>query len=42
MLRIKDGLIETIVEADGLSQKDYFYKIVEANSQESQLAFMDD
>ncbi|WP_041140094.1 ABC transporter ATP-binding protein [Beduini massiliensis] len=41
MLRIKDGLIETELEADGMSQKEYFYKIVEANSQESQLEFMD-
>lgn len=41
MLRIKDGLIETEIEADGLSQKEYFYKIIEANSQESQLEFLD-
>ncbi len=41
VLRIKDGLIETELEADGMSQKEYFYKIVEMNSQESQLQFMD-
>ena len=41
MLRIKDGLIETEIERHNLSQKEYFYKIVEANSQESQLQFMD-
>lgn len=41
MLRIKDGLIETELTAEGLTQKEYFYKIVEANSQESQLQFMD-
>lgn len=41
MLRIKDGLIETEIERHDLSQKEYFYKIVEANSQESQLQFMD-
>lgn len=41
MLRIKDGEIEVELDANGMSQKEYFYKIVEANSQESQLQFMD-
>lgn len=41
MLRIKDGLIETTIERNDMSQKEYFYKIVDANSQESQLQFMD-
>ncbi len=41
MLRIKDGEIEVELSADGMNQKEYFYKIVEANSQESQLQFMD-
>ena len=41
MLRIKDGEIEVELAADGMNQKEYFYKIVEANSQESQLQFMD-
>ena len=41
MLRIKDGEIEVELDANGMSQKEYFYKIVEANSQESQLHFRD-
>lgn len=35
VLFIRDGIIDEVIEADGLDQKDYFYKIVQANSKES-------
>lgn len=41
MLRIKDGLIDKTIEAKGISQKEYFHQIIEANSQETQLQFID-
>lgn len=34
-LFIRDGAIDEIIEREGLNQKDYFYKIVQANSKES-------
>lgn len=41
LLYIKDGQIEKTVERKNLSQKDYFYKIVDVNSVESQKLFVD-
>jgi len=40
LLYIKDGVIETSLERGDMSQKDYFHKIVDINSAESQ-KFMD-
>ncbi len=36
---IKDGIIDRTIERKGLSQKEYFYKIVDINSSESQELF---
>ena len=36
---IKDGIIDRTIEREGLSQKEYFYKIVDINSSESQELF---
>lgn len=41
LLYIKDGQIEKTLEIKDMSQKEYFYKIVEINSMESQGLFMD-
>ena len=35
----KDGIIDRTIEREGLSQKEYFYKIVDINSSESQELF---
>lgn len=40
MVYIRDGVIDGIVEKGDLSQRDYFYKIVDMNSRESQNIFM--
>jgi len=39
MVYIKDGVIDGIVEKEELNQRDYFYKIVDMNSRESQNLF---
>ena len=39
LLYIKDGVIDATLERGGLSQKDYFYKIVDINSSETQALF---
>ena len=39
LLYIKDGIIDRTIERKGLSQKEYFYKIVDINSSESQELF---
>lgn len=41
LLYIKDGQIEETLRREELSQKDYFYKIVDINSVESQRLFVD-
>lgn len=41
LLYIKDGEIAETIERGDLSQKDYFYKIVDVNSNESQKLFVD-
>ncbi|WP_050636437.1 ABC transporter ATP-binding protein [Candidatus Stoquefichus sp. SB1] len=41
LLYIKDGEIAETIERGDLSQKDYFYKIVDVNSVESQKLFVD-
>ncbi len=41
LLYIKDGQIDETIERKDMSQKDYFYKIVDANSVESQKLFVD-
>jgi putative ABC transport system ATP-binding protein len=41
LLYIKDGVISDTVERGNLSQKEYFYKIVDVNSVESQKLFVD-
>lgn len=41
LLYIKDGEIAETVEKNNLSQKEYFYKIVDVNSVESQKLFVD-
>ena len=41
LLYIKDGHIEETVERGDMSQKEYFYKIVDVNSVESQKLFVD-
>ncbi|MFV0396071.1 MAG: ABC transporter ATP-binding protein [Coprobacillaceae bacterium] len=41
LLYIKDGVIDYTLEKGDMSQKDYFYKIVDINSSESQLLFND-
>ena len=41
LLYIKDGKIAETVEKNDLSQKEYFYKIVDVNSVESQKLFVD-
>ena len=35
LLFIRDGVIDEVIEREGLDQKEYFYKIVQANSKES-------
>ena len=40
MVYIRDGVIDGIVEQGDMSQRDYFYKIVDMNSRESQNIFM--
>ena len=39
LLYIKDGVIDATVERGSLSQKDYFYRIVELNSNDTQALF---
>ena len=39
LLYIKDGIIDRTIEREGLSQKEYFYKINDINSSESQELF---
>lgn len=41
LLYIQDGIIATTLERGNLSQKEYFYKIVDINSNESQKLFVD-
>lgn len=41
LLYIKDGKIAETIERGDLSQKEYFYKIVDVNSNESQKLFVD-
>ena len=41
MFYIKDGVIDGIIEKNELSQRDYFYKIVDMNSKESQNLFFE-
>ena len=41
LLYIKDGKIAETIERGDLSQKEYFYKIVDVNSVESQKLFVD-
>lgn len=41
LLYLKDGKIAETVEKNDLSQKEYFYKIVDVNSNESQKLFVD-
>ena len=38
---IKDGQIAETIERKDLTQKEYFYKIVDVNSTESQKLFID-
>lgn len=40
LLYIKDGMIEHTVHKEALEQKDYFYRIVDINSNEAQSYFM--
>lgn len=42
VVRIVDGEIDTILERKDLTQKEFFYKIVEANSQNTHLDFMEE
>ena len=39
LLYIKDGVIDETIERKDMSQKEYFYKIVDINSTESQALF---
>ena len=39
LLYIKDGVIVETIERKDMSQKEYFYKIVDINSTESQALF---
>lgn len=39
LLYIKDGVIDETIERKGIDQKEYFYKIVDINSNESQKLF---
>lgn len=39
LLYIKDGVIDETIERQNMSQKEYFYKIVDINSTESQALF---
>ena len=41
LLYIKDGQIAETLQKKDMSQKDYFYKIVDVNSVESQQLFVD-
>ena len=41
LLYIQDGVIASSIERGDLSQKEYFYKIVDINSNESQKLFVD-
>lgn len=38
---IRDGLIDTVIEREGKSQKEFFYKIVDITSKESQNLFLE-
>ena len=38
---ISDGLIDTVIEREGKSQKEFFYKIVDITSKESQNLFLE-
>ena len=38
---VKDGKIDAILERGDLSQREYFYKIVDINSRESQALMFD-
>ena len=40
LLYIKDGMIEHTIHKEALEQKDYFYRIVDINSNEAQSYFM--
>ena len=39
LMYIKDGMIETELDRNNLSQKDYFYDIIKITSKESQNLF---
>lgn len=41
LVYIRDGVIDGIIERENMSQKEYFYKIVDINSRESQMLFFD-
>lgn len=41
LLYIKDGIIDKVIERKDMSQKEYFYKIVDINSSETQALFND-
>ena len=41
LLYIKDGSIAETIERNNMTQKEYFYNIVDINSMESQKLFMD-
>lgn len=41
LLYIKDGVIDETIERKDMTQKEYFYKIVDINSTESQALFVD-
>ena len=40
LLYIKDGMIEYTIHKEALEQKEYFYRIVDINSNEAQSYFM--
>lgn len=42
VIRLVDGEVETVLERGDKTQKEYFFEIVEANAQKSQLAFLDE
>lgn len=42
VLYIKDGIIDTEIVRGDMNQRDYFHKIVDINSEESQRLFMDE
>lgn len=41
LLLIKDGIIDKVLKRNNMTQKEYFYKIVDLNSSESQKLFVD-